>query len=79
MTSRPQQRTQPGAISTNGSSDVVGAAGSDLCTECPEEQLSYSAHETCLACITNTSCPIGPNGETCSGVGDCYLGVCDCK
>ncbi|CAM9750475.1 unnamed protein product, partial [Ectocarpus sp. 4 AP-2014] len=53
--------------------------GSDLCTECPEEQLSYGAHETCLTCITNTSCPIGPNGETCSGVGDCYLGVCDCN
>lgn len=58
---------------------LMETAGSEVCTECPDEQLSYSGHATCLACITNTSCPLGPNGETCSGTGDCYLGVCNCE
>lgn len=52
--------------------------GTDECPPCPDGELSYNAHALCSPCDTNETCPLGPNGELCSSLGTCFVGVCSC-
>lgn len=54
-------------------------SGSASCSPCDEDRVSFNAHASCSACSTNETCPVGPNGEYCSGFGDCFLGICACR
>ncbi|KAL5246651.1 hypothetical protein ACHWQZ_G018759 [Mnemiopsis leidyi] len=57
------------------SADCGGAeSGTCICGECDCQEGIYGDHCEC----SNTTCPVGENGELCSGNGNCSCGECIC-